>query len=640
MSATDRRSGAAVPPGADVPPGAAVVVVMAKPLVAGRVKTRLAAAVGADAALTVYRGLLESTLAQAELVEGVALVLATAPGPAAAQPPYGPRWVVLAQRGEALGERLAGVFADLFAAGAGAVVVVNSDSPQLPPEYLRLAVDRLGPAAITLGPAADGGYYAVGIGRHTWTTGEPALRRLLEDAPMGSAALLGWTLGEARRAGLEIVQLPLWFDVDEAADLAVAERLAAGPAATGTGSVAAPLRDAPGVAPLPPARDAAPRGSAAVAQGVREVYLHITNRCGSACLHCYNRASPWAPDELDTAGWRRAIDECVALGAGSFVFLGGDPLLRDDLCELLEHVTGRHGLRARLFFNSPITPALAADLVAAGHGRLRPLISLDGPEQIHDELRAPGNHAAALASIANLLQAGLQPVANTVLLRSTLPGLPALARELKAAGVGRLHLILPHQRGGLVDDLDLVPTGAEMLAGLRAVAAVAAELGLAIDNLTAWRRRLEQAQDFCAAGCRDLAIDPYGRVHACTITTGDPAFVAGDLRDDTLEHIWRTSPALRLLRAARARDRAECAACPVVDACGGECWMQAHYAARVRGLPGGWRAPFPYCDLVRPVFEELLDAAAASGAGGLPAAGGCGGQATAGAADYAVFDCI
>ena len=98
------------------------------------------------------------------------------------------------------------------------------------------------------------------------------------------------------------------------------------------------------------------RGEASVALGLREVYLHLTNRCGSACRHCYNRANPWEPGELSTAEWRRAIDDCVALGASSFVFLGGDPLLRDDLCELLEHVTGRHGLKARLFFNSPITP--------------------------------------------------------------------------------------------------------------------------------------------------------------------------------------------------------------------------------------------------------------------------------------------
>ena len=313
---------------------------------------------------------------------------------------------------------------------------MNSDSPAIPPEYLRLAVDRLAPGRIVLGPAADGGYYAVGIDRHTWSSHKDALRQMLKAAPMGTPALLSWTLAEARRAGLQAVQLPLWLDVDEAADLPVFERLTAGSGL---------------------------RGEAAVALGLREVYLHVTNRCGCACLHCYNRANPWEPGELTTAEWRRAIDDCVALGATSFVVLGGDPLLREDLRELIEHVTGRHGLKARLFFNSPITPGMAAELAAAGHGRLRPLASIDGPEEIHDALRYPGNHAAVLASIANLLAVGLEPVANTVLLRSTLPGLPVLARELERAGVTRLHLILPHQRGGLPENLDLVPSGDEML---------------------------------------------------------------------------------------------------------------------------------------------------------------------------------
>ena len=44
---------------------------------------------------------------------------------------------------------------------------------------------------------------------------------------------------------------------------------------------------------------------------------------------------------------------------------------------------------------------------------------------------------------------GLEPVANTVLVRPALPGLTQLARELRAAGIGRLHLILPHQAGGV-----------------------------------------------------------------------------------------------------------------------------------------------------------------------------------------------
>ena len=196
-----------------------------------------------------------------------------------------------------------------------------------------------------------------------------------------------------------------------------------------------------------------------------------------------------------------------------------------------------------------------------------------------------------------------------------------------------------------------------MAAAVRELSDTAAEIGLQVDNTAALRRRLGAPQDFCTCGCADLAIDPFGKVHACTITCGDPAFVAGDLRAQNLEAIWRSSPALRLLRNAHARDRAECAACPVVDACGGECWMQAHYAARLREQPAGFAAPFPYCDFVRPVFEELMAEAGVGGVRGLARSSGVGCEPSGGCespagvgparvgvgvgeADYALFDCI
>ena len=208
--------------------------------------------------------------------------------------------------------------------------------------------------------------------------------------------------------------------------------------------------------------------------------------------------------------------------------------------------------------------------------------------------------------------------------------------------------------------LDLVPSGDELLAAVRDLLRVAAEIGLVVDNVPSWRRRLGTRNDLCAAGCKDLAIDPYGNVHACVITAGDPAFVAGSLREQSLEEIWRASGSLRLLRAARARDRAECLVCPVVDACGGECWVQAHYAARAHERPAGYTAPFPYCDLVRPMLEELaaeaecaeIESAAQTAAGTgdqvvLPAGVACGaacdaggGQAAAGESDFSLFDCI
>jgi radical SAM protein with 4Fe4S-binding SPASM domain len=629
--------------------GSRVLAVMAKPLVRGTVKTRLAAALGDDEALAVYGRLLLGTLAQAELLQGTDLVLAEASAdgggvgraarpvhdapPGLAGPPSDPlagrpaRWRRLAQRGDTLGARLAGVFTDLFADGAAFVVAVNSDSPAIPVPYLEQAFAHLAaapsPGRIILGPAADGGYYLIGLDAATWKAHGDAFTALLTSSPMSAASLLTYTLRAAQARGLQAVQLPLWMDVDEPADLAVLARLDGD----------APLRGEPSA-------------------GLREIYLHITHRCGRDCRHCYNKDAAWGPGELTTTEWKDAIDQCVALGASSFVFIGGDPLLRDDFVELLDHITGTHQAHARFFFNSYVDEATAAELSRAGRGLLRPLASIDGPRAINDELRGPGSYDDIMASMGNLLAVGLEPVANTVLVRPVLPGLTQLARELRAAGLSRLHLILPHQVGGVAsvaaerDAPDLTPSGEDLFAAVKEFLVTAAEVGLVVDNIPSWRRRIGARNDLCAAGCRDLAIDPYGQVHACVITAGDPAFVAGSLREERLETIWRASSSLRLLRAARARDRAECLVCPVVDACGGECWVQAHYAARAHERPAGYTAPFPYCDLVRPMLEELAAEAAAAGDAPSPAgadcvaAGACGGLSAAGAQDYALFDCI
>ena len=616
----------------------------------GAVKTRLAAAVGEDEALRVYRELLAGTLRSAEQVAGVELVLALAGDPAfevpaaagsqapaasagdpafgVSEPPADPhrdgdgraaRWRPLEQRGSHLGERLANVFSDLFGEGFRSVVVVGSDSPALPPAYLAQAFDVLdqrdSPARLVLGPTADGGFYLIASDAATWGARAPALRDALRAAPMGSAAALAHITQAATAVGIAVRHLPLWTDVDDVSDLPLMKRLVS-PAAAGFAT-------------------ARPRGEPL--QRLREVYLHVTNRCALPCPHCYNRDNPRQDGEMTTSEWRHAIDQCVALGATSFVILGGDPLLRPDLLEIVDFITGVHGRKVRIFFNRLVTRETAAEMARAGCGLYRPLVSLDGPEEVNDALRAPGNFADVLSTIGNLIAVGLEPVVNTVLLSPVLPGLSSMARTLRGAGVDRLHLILPHQRGGLSDHRDLVPSGAAMAAAMKELSATAAEIGLVVDNVAALRRRLGAPQDFCTCGCGDLAIDPFGRVHACTITCGDPAFVAGDLRVQGLETIWRSSPALRLLRNAHARDRAECAACPVVDACGGECWMQAHYAARLREEPAGFAAPFPYCDFVRPLFEELIAEAAAGGS--RAADGGCI-PVGVGEADYALFDCI
>jgi uncharacterized protein len=582
--------------------GRVAVAVMARRPALGKVKTRLAASVGVDAALVTYRGLLAGTLAAVdELDRGtfssrLDRFLALEPDEA---PPAGEThftgWRDLFQREGGLGDRLSGVFADLFDRGYDAVVIVGSDSPSLPVAYLDEAIRLLatsggGGPGLVFGPAADGGYYLVGSTASLWRSSCGALEDLLAATPMGTPVALAFSLERARGAGIRPAVLPLWVDVDVVRDLPLAARLR-------TGSPE-PERGAP-------------------LTNLREVYLHVTDRCEGHCAHCYGRysVSDGRAAELSTTAWLDVIAQAVALGTKGFVLIGGDPFLRDDLPVLIDEITGRHQARARLFFNRSLTAGAVGDLVRAGRGRLTPLLSLEGSIEVNDRLRGAGNHDEALATARLLVAAGLRPVVNTVLLRPVLAGLPDLLEEMAATGLDRLHLILPHQRGGLAGLPDLVPTGREMQESLEEVIPLAARLAVAIDNLSAWKARFATGRDLCTAGCSLLTVGPAGLVYACPITNGDPLFVAGDLTRDDLATVWRSSPGLRLLRHSHARDRDACAGCPQVDVCGGECWVQAHYAAQMRGEPAGFLAPFPYCDLVRPQLEALAAAGFAVGNG-------------------------
>lgn len=105
----------------------------------------------------------------------------------------------------------------LLADGYSAAVVLNSDSPTLPTEYLIRAAALLaapGDRAV-LGPAEDGGYYLLGL--------KQAHAHMFADITWSSAHVATETRARAAEIGLELVELPAWYDVDDESAL---ERLA------------------------------------------------------------------------------------------------------------------------------------------------------------------------------------------------------------------------------------------------------------------------------------------------------------------------------------------------------------------------------------------------------------------------------
>ena len=192
------------------------LALMAKVPFAGPVKTRLTPPLSPEEAATLstcfLRDMTTNVLGINDGTEGVVLYT-----PADAEAflrdllPDG--FKLMAQRGETLGERLFNAAAELFSNGFESVCLINSDSPTLPSEILRMAVSLLAQDGdrVVLGPSQDGGYYLIGL-KHPH-------RELFECIAWSTADVLAHTSERAAEINLPIEFLPTWYDVDDAATL-------------------------------------------------------------------------------------------------------------------------------------------------------------------------------------------------------------------------------------------------------------------------------------------------------------------------------------------------------------------------------------------------------------------------------------
>lgn len=192
------------------------LAVMYKPPVAGKVKTRLTPPLTPEEAAGLYQAVLADVFAGASQVEGVELYAAAAPveDDDKADDPAPERFTRIEQAGEDLGERILSVFNRLFTGGHYSVVVIGSDSPDLPREYIEDAFKRLesgGDATVVFGPAEDGGYYLVGM--------NSLQEALFRDVPWSTPMVLESSITKARGAGLAVELLDPWYDVDTTEDL-------------------------------------------------------------------------------------------------------------------------------------------------------------------------------------------------------------------------------------------------------------------------------------------------------------------------------------------------------------------------------------------------------------------------------------
>lgn len=110
-----------------------------------------------------------------------------------------------------LGRVLDAAAGDLLGRGHDCVLLVNGDSPTLPPSVLERCIRALRQPGdrVVFGPAADGGYYLVGLKRRE--------QRIFADIPWSTPEVFSRSLERAAEIGMPVARLPVWYDIDDEA---------------------------------------------------------------------------------------------------------------------------------------------------------------------------------------------------------------------------------------------------------------------------------------------------------------------------------------------------------------------------------------------------------------------------------------
>jgi AdoMet-dependent heme synthase len=341
------------------------------------------------------------------------------------------------------------------------------------------------------------------------------------------------------------------------------------------------------------------------------VIWEVTQACDLACVHCRASAQPNRnPLELSTEEGKRLIDEIALMQVPVFVLTGGDPIKRPDLFELIVHAK-RVGVRVSL--TPSATPLLTREVIQRlkESGLARLAVSLDGSHrEVHDAFRGmAGSFDRTMEAIEWANEVGLPMQINTTFSRNNVEDFDNIAALMvtKQIALWSVFFLVPTGRGKIADLLS-ADEFEEVFAKLYKLS-LRARFHIKTTEAQHYRRYVLQQQvaERRHVSARDTHVsakvqDTIGRAprglndgkgfafvsHTGKVfPSGFLPFTAGNVRSDSLSHIYRESPIFQQLRDD-SQLGGKCGACEFRHICGGS-------RARAFALTGDPLAEEPCC---------------------------------------------
>ena len=301
----------------------------------------------------------------------------------------------------------------------------------------------------------------------------------------------------------------------------------------------------------------------------RIVEFEITLACNLRCIHCYCEAGKRSPFELSTNEIKSLMDDLKELGVWAFDIVGGEPLLRKDIYDLLGYAK-EIGLRIMINTNGTLINEDIVTRLKDVYPDLMIGISLDGPDpETNDFVRGKGSFERAVRGIKLLIKNGFDPVILNVINKRNWKKFEDMISLAKNIGVGKIYVdrFIPVGRGVVNrDKLDM--SDSEWIEAISHVRSVMEKY----ENDITFYVEENITGDPCSAGITHASILANGWVVPCGHFRYNKEFYMGNVRERPFSEIWNSFDPSKTFPAPEP-----CRSCEFLNVCGGGCKAVAYH---------------------------------------------------------------
>jgi SynChlorMet cassette radical SAM/SPASM protein ScmE len=323
--------------------------------------------------------------------------------------------------------------------------------------------------------------------------------------------------------------------------------------------------------------------------------LSLTGRCNLKCRYCFYADEMTALSDMPAERWHTLFEELGRLGVQNVCLSGGEVFTRPDLFELIDGVIANK-MRYSILTNGTLVTEDTLRAFEKGKRRLRLdsiQVSIDGScAEIHDKSRPPKSFDRALRGLRLLKQANFPVTVRVTVNRANVNDLPNVARllledvglagfstnEADLMGSARCYgdstVLTRSERKQAMDTLARLNTEFEGRISATAGPLATASQFADIEEAQAQGRTGTPGRGtLCACGgvFSKLAILHDGTIVPCNML---PRLVMGVFGHQLLAEVWRSSPAINVVRYRRQipmLSLSTCKGCSYAGFCSGGC---------------------------------------------------------------------